>query len=73
MGEGTICSMWWTCPSTIKQHGDTNPYPKWANRGCGHGNTKSFNGRSICFDVANGKGSNFHPPLQIEQRVVINP
>ncbi|CAM6003343.1 unnamed protein product, partial [Sphagnum balticum] len=20
MGEGTICPMWWTCPSTIKQY-----------------------------------------------------
>jgi hypothetical protein len=21
--------MWWTYLSTIKQHGSTNPYPKW--------------------------------------------
>jgi hypothetical protein len=73
MGEGTICPMWWICPSTIKHHGDTNPYPKWANRGCGHGNTESFNRRKIYFNVANGKGSKFLPPLQTTQRVVIDP
>ncbi len=73
MGDGTICSMWWTCPPPLNNMGDTNPYLEWANRRCGHGNTESFNGKKICFDVANGKGLKFHPPpQQTTQRVIID-
>ncbi len=59
-----ICLMWWTCPSTIKQHGNTNPCFRWVNKGCGHGNIKSFNGKKICFNISNGRGSKFHPPYK---------
>ncbi len=60
--ENNICLMWWICPFTTKQHGSTNPYLEWANRGCGHGNTKSFNGKKFCFNISNGRGLKFHPP-----------
>jgi len=60
--EGKIFPMWWTCPSTIKWHGSTNPYLRWANKGCGHGNTESFSGRRICFNISNRRGLKFHPP-----------
>jgi hypothetical protein len=33
--------MWWTCPSNTKQYGSINPYLRWVNIGCGHGNAKS--------------------------------
>jgi len=54
--------MWWTSPSTTKQHGSNSPYLEWENRRCGHGNAKLFNGRRIYFDVSNGMSSKFHPP-----------
>jgi hypothetical protein len=66
IGESIICLMWWTCPSTTKQHGNANLYPKWVNKGCGHRNTKSFNGKRICFDISSGRGLKFHPPNNIE-------
>jgi len=37
---------------------------KWVNKGCGHGNVESFNGRRICFNVSNGRGLKFHPPYK---------
>ncbi len=60
--ESTIYLMWWTCLFTTKRHGSTNPYLGWANKGCGHGNTESFNGKIICFNVSSGRGLKFHPP-----------
>jgi hypothetical protein len=35
-GEGPICPMWQTCPSTTKWHGSTGPFPWWANIIHGH-------------------------------------
>ncbi len=29
--------------------------------GCGHGNFESFNGKIICSNASNGRGSKFHP------------
>jgi hypothetical protein len=60
--------MWWTFPSTTKQHGNSNPYLGWANRGCGHGNTKFFSGRIIYLDVSNGTSSKFHPPKYLQSK-----
>jgi hypothetical protein len=62
--------MWWTCPSTTKQHGSINPYPRWVNKKCGHGSVESLNKRIICF---NGRGSKFHPPYKQHKRVLTNP
>jgi len=62
--KALFCSIWWTCPSTINRHGSINPYPKWVNKGCGHGNSKPFNGRRICFDISSGRGLKFHPPYK---------
>jgi hypothetical protein len=73
IGENIICLMWWTCPSTTKQHGSANPYPKWVNRGCGQGNTESFNGKTICFNVSSGRGLKFHPPYKTTQGLLMDP
>jgi hypothetical protein len=56
--EGIICQLWVNCPLTTKRH---VYQPLWVNRKCGHGNVEPFNGRKICFDVSNGRGSNLHP------------
>jgi hypothetical protein len=41
MNECIVFPMWWTCPSNTKQYGSINPYFRWVNIGCGHGNAKS--------------------------------
>jgi hypothetical protein len=68
-----ICPMWWTYSSITKWHWSTNPYSEWANKGLGHGNVKSLSGRIMYFDVSNGRGLKFHPPLQTTQKIPTNP
>jgi hypothetical protein len=55
--------MWWTCPSPTKQHGNTNPYPKWVSRICGHGNVELFNEKKFDLTSQMEGAQNFTPPI----------
>jgi hypothetical protein len=71
MGEGPICSMCWICPSTTKQHENTNPFVWWVNRGHDR-NINSFKGRNLLWCLK-WKGLEFVPSLQITHKVLIDP